>query len=408
MKSPCAIEVLNLGKKFSLGVRHQPDTLREYVHNLFWKEPRNDNWLWALKDVTFSVSPGEVVGIVGANGAGKSTLLKILTGIILPTTGQAIIRGKMASLLEIGSGFHGDLTGRENIFLSGAVLGMSHKEIKAKFDEIVAFSELEKFLDTPVKHYSSGMHMRLAFSVSSHLTADILVLDEILSVGDLSFQRKSLAKMVEITKKEERTILFVSHNLQAVQNLCHRALLLENGEIKDLGDSRKVIGEYIRAVTQKTSAVQKQISSNTKQSRQGNGQVVVTRIRASPAKSGRDLILEISYKNKTGKPLELDFVLGVNDSMSLSRVLYLSSQLLKKKVLVQPKKGKIKIKVEKLPLTPGIYIINTWLERSGVLLDWLIDAFSFTVLPGDFYQTGVIPSEGQSMTLANYKILSND
>lgn len=404
MPSYLAIEVRNLGKKFTLGVRHRPDTLRQYLHELFStdKVAVKGEEFWALKDVSFSVKAGEVVGIVGANGAGKSTLLKILTGIIPPTTGEIVIRGKVASLLEIGSGFHGDLTGRENIYLSGAVLGMTRKEIAGKFAQIVAFSELEKFIDTPIKHYSSGMHARLAFSVSSHLTADILLLDEILAVGDLSFQRKSMARMVEITKKEGRTILFVSHNLPAIQNLCHRALLLENGKVKDFGDSHEVTSEYARKITQKTQPAQTRISSQT---RQGNGKIIVTKIQVSKAICGADFILDVGYDNRSGESMELDFVFGVNDSLSLSRVLYLSNRLLGKRIVVRKGKGTLRILISHLPLPPGSYTINTWLETKGVLLDWLVDVFSFSVAPGDFYNSGVPPSEGQCAALASYKIL---
>lgn len=199
---------------------------------------------WALQDISFTVEPGEVIGIVGKNGAGKSTLLKILTGITPPTEGEAIMRGRVSSLLEVGTGFHPELTGRENIFLNGAILGMTRKEIAQKFDEIVEFSGVGKFLDTPVKHYSSGMQVRLAFSVAAHMEPDILIVDEVLAVGDAEFQKKCMGKMEEVTQKEGRTILFVSHNLAAVERLCKKSILLEGGHVKMIGNTADVIRAY--------------------------------------------------------------------------------------------------------------------------------------------------------------------
>jgi lipopolysaccharide transport system ATP-binding protein len=202
-------------------------------------------FIWALKDVSFEVKEGEVVGLIGRNGAGKSTLLKILARITRPTEGHAEIRGRVGSLLEVGTGFHPELTGRENVFMSGAVLGMRAAEIRRKFDEIVAFSEVERFLDTPLKHYSSGMQMRLAFAVAAHLEPEILLVDEVLAVGDASFQKKCLGKMGDISK-QGRTILFVSHNMVALRKLCPRAIRLEGGQVVESGDSDAVVGHYLQ------------------------------------------------------------------------------------------------------------------------------------------------------------------
>lgn len=252
------IEIKGLGKKYDIS--HQRGgyvALRDVLANVL-KRPfsflRNKakqviglekkEIFWALKDISFDVLPGEVIGIIGKNGAGKSTLLKILTGITPPTEGEAIMRGRVSSLLEVGTGFHPELTGRENIFLNGAILGMTRKEIVQKFDEIVDFSGVRKFLDTPVKHYSSGMQVRLAFSVAAHMEPDILIVDEVLAVGDAEFQKKCMGKMEEVTKKDGRTILFVSHNLDAIQNLCKKTVLLEEGRVKMFGDTNKVIAAY--------------------------------------------------------------------------------------------------------------------------------------------------------------------
>jgi lipopolysaccharide transport system ATP-binding protein len=200
---------------------------------------------WALRDVSFEVKQGEVLGIIGRNGAGKSTLLKILSRITEPDRGRVTLRGRVASLLEVGTGFHPELTGRENIFLNGAILGMKRAEIKSKFDEIVAFAEVERFLDTPVKRYSSGMYVRLAFSIAAHLEPEILVVDEVLAVGDAEFQKKSIGKMHSVATKERRTVLFVSHNLQAIQSLCDRAILLDSGAVTMQGQPRSVVTKYL-------------------------------------------------------------------------------------------------------------------------------------------------------------------
>ena len=253
------IEAKNISKKYN--ITHQKGgyvALRDVLTNIakkpftFLKQKAKivigktgKEEFWALKDINFSVKKGEAVGIIGANGAGKSTLLKILSQITPPTTGEIIMRGKVASLLEVGTGFHPELTGRENIFLNGAILGMKKKEIEKKFDEIVKFAGVKKFLDVPVKRYSSGMHVRLAFSVAAHMEPDILLVDEVLAVGDAEFQKKCLGKMDEVTKKSGRTILFVSHNMSAIQNLCKRCILLEDGKIKMIGETKDVINSYL-------------------------------------------------------------------------------------------------------------------------------------------------------------------
>jgi lipopolysaccharide transport system ATP-binding protein len=257
--SDIAIRVEGLGKRYSLrhqvrqvGLRH---VLQDAVTSL-WKPrrpalqaakapaaARED--FWALRDVSFEVKRGEVVGIIGRNGAGKSTLLKILSRITEPTTGSVEIEGRVASLLEVGTGFHPELTGRENVYLNGAILGMSRAEIRKKFDEIVDFAEVEKFLDTPVKHYSSGMYVRLAFAVAAHLEPEILIVDEVLAVGDAQFQKKCLGKMQDVSEREGRTVFFVSHNMGAVRQLCTRCLLLNHGAVQRHGETQDCINDYL-------------------------------------------------------------------------------------------------------------------------------------------------------------------
>ncbi|NES94970.1 MAG: ABC transporter ATP-binding protein [Desertifilum sp. SIO1I2] len=253
------IQIENVGKRYTLAHRKASyKTLRESISSKFrgltstaktkFHDIENNSLIedfWALKNISFEIYRGDRVGIIGRNGAGKSTLLKLLSRITEPTIGRISIKGRIASLLEVGTGFHPELTGRENIFLNGAILGMSREEIHRKFDEIVAFAEVEKFLDTPVKRYSSGMYVRLAFAVAAHLEPEILVVDEVLAVGDVEFQRKCLGKMGELSTKGERTVLFVSHSMAAIEQLCNKAILLEQGEIKKQGSTETVISSYI-------------------------------------------------------------------------------------------------------------------------------------------------------------------
>jgi lipopolysaccharide transport system ATP-binding protein len=247
------ITVENLSKEYRIGTRGASygtlrDSLVRGIRAPFSKRQskgrKGAETIWALKDVSFEVKPGEVVGIIGRNGAGKSTLLKVLSRIVEPTTGNVKLFGRVGSLLEVGTGFHPELSGRENIYLNGAILGMKRAEIEGKFDEIVAFAEIEKFIDTPVKHYSSGMYMRLAFGVAAHLEPEILIVDEVLAVGDASFQKKCLGKMNDVAQKG-RTVLFVSHNLTALQSICRRAIWLNNGEMADDGDANHVVTRYL-------------------------------------------------------------------------------------------------------------------------------------------------------------------
>jgi lipopolysaccharide transport system ATP-binding protein len=240
----------NLGKSYHRGTLQRSTLLRDHLSSMLksplsvFRRPKDETF-WALKDVSLEVREGEVLGLIGGNGAGKTTLLKILSRITKPTTGWAEIHGRVGSLLEVGTGFHPELTGRENTFLSGAILGMAKSEIKRKFDEIVAFAELEQFIDTPVKHYSSGMYVRLAFAVAAHLDPEILFVDEVLAVGDAAFQKKCLGKMGNVSR-QGRTIVFVSHNMTALQRLCTRVVWLNGGKVTDAGDPRKVIEHYLQ------------------------------------------------------------------------------------------------------------------------------------------------------------------
>lgn len=248
--SDIAVKVEGLGKKYVIGHQKSGDLRNSFgdkIKSLLGKNGTSEKEeFWALQDINFEIKKGEAVGIIGRNGAGKSTLLKILSRITEPTKGRFEINGRVSSLLEVGTGFHMELTGRENIYLNGTILGMKRREIKAKFDEIVAFSGVERFIDTPVKHYSSGMKVRLAFSVAAHLEPEILIIDEVLAVGDAEFQKKCLGKMEDVSKNEGRTVIFVSHNLGAVKSLCHRGILLDSGSMKGFSNTESAISDYLK------------------------------------------------------------------------------------------------------------------------------------------------------------------
>lgn len=255
---PPVIEVDAISKRFCLSARRRAGTLRDSITSrahewrgrLFGRPHASDSReFWALRDVSFRVTRGDIVGIIGRNGSGKSTLLKILSRVTEPTSGTAILRGRVASLLEVGTGFHPELSGRENVYLNGAILGLTRSEIRTRFDEIVSFAEVERFLDTPVKHYSSGMQVRLAFSVAAHLEPEILIVDEVLAVGDVAFQKKCIGKMGDFTRRDaNRTVLFVSHNLSLVRQLCRTAILLDQGRIVSQGPAPSVIDDYTRSL----------------------------------------------------------------------------------------------------------------------------------------------------------------
>lgn len=278
---------------------------RELVRGNYAIEGDVSEDFWALKNVSFNVQQGDRIGIVGRNGAGKSTLLKILSRITEPTTGRIILKGRVASLLEVGTGFHPELTGRENIYLNGAILGMSRAEIKRKFDEIVAFAEVERFLDTPVKRYSSGMYVRLAFAVAAHLEPEILIVDEVLAVGDAQFQKKCLGKMEEVSKNEGRTVLFVSHQMDAVEALTNKAIYLKNGTVENQGDTKKIVHQYLHDFDSSF-----ELKDYKKRSGDGKARVVKMEIqknfqKVSTVRQGEsfDVIIGIEC---TASPLKLD------------------------------------------------------------------------------------------------------
>lgn len=394
--SEISIKVDRLGKKYELGESLRHDTLRDAVldfsRKIFnrkrRKSPENRS-IYALKDVTFDVGKGEVIGIVGRNGAGKSTLLKILSQITEPTEGTAEITGRIGSLLEVGTGFHPELTGRENIFLNGSILGMSKREIESKFDAIVAFAEVEKFIDTPVKRYSSGMYVRLAFAVAAHLEPEILLVDEVLAVGDAAFQKKCLGKMSEVAG-EGRTILFVSHNMAAVLSLCQRAILLEGGRVAYQGTAQDVVKRYFQSVM---SA--EQIPLRERRDREGDGSVRMVSVRLENAGSEKTirstsrLKVTIEYESDS-QVLHPRFLVGIYD-LTNRGVFLLNSEATGGIPEVLPPKGTVTCVTDPINLTAGRCYINLALYKSAVMADYVQYAGFFDVEVDDIYGTGKIP-----------------
>ena len=355
---------------------------------------------WALRDIDFEVARGETFGIIGHNGAGKSTLLKILSRVTPPTAGRVHLRGRVGALLEVGTGFHAELTGRENIFLNGAILGMSRQEIARKFDEIVSFAEVERFVDTPVKRYSSGMYLRLAFSVAAHLEPEILIVDEVLSVGDLAFQEKCLGRM-ETVAGEGRTVLFVSHNLTAVSKLCNRAMLLDHGTKIVEGDTRKVVDVYTSRVGPDNAT---ELANRT--DRHGSGRLRFIQVEfdapSGQPTTGEDLDVVLRYETADERPLpRANFAIAVSTLLG-QLMLHLQSAMSGDMLEDLPSRGEVRCRIPRLPLPAGRYAMNIWADAGGEMLDWVQRACELTVSEGDFYGSGRRPSEGHPAVFVDH------
>jgi len=402
---PPVIRIENLSKSYRIrhgAARSEYRTLRETITSLAAAPLRRLRGLgngrvedfWALKDVNLEVQQGEVLGIIGRNGAGKSTLLKILSRITPPTTGKVTIRGRVGSLLEVGTGFHPELTGRENIYLNGSILGMTRREIQRKFDEIVDFSGVEKFLDTPVKRYSSGMYVRLAFAVAAHLEPEILVVDEVLAVGDMEFQKKCLGKMHDVAQGG-RTILFVSHNMATVESLCSRCALLSSGRLELDGDVEDVISAYLGSGT---PSAEDGVSLVPHAGRPARMRPIMQHAfvldgkgnRTSAVAPGEPISIYVTYslphpidhavlgvvvKTLRGAP-----ILGVNNRF-IPGFLFCDS----------PLQGVIACHFSSLPLIPGSYLLDLWLGDSVGDLDHIAEAVSIEILPRDVFGSGKLP-----------------
>lgn len=369
------------------------------------REAKGGEYAWALKNINFEVEQGEVLGIVGKNGAGKSTLLKILSRVTQPTTGSVKVKGRIASLLEVGTGFHPELTGRENIFLNGAILGMSKAEVRSKFDEIVNFSGVERYIDTPVKRYSSGMYVRLAFAVAAHLEPEILVVDEVLAVGDAEFQKKCLGKMQDVAG-QGRTVLFVSHNMAAVKNLCTKGIFLQQGKVIGKGTSEEIVSQYLQSNLK--SSIQ-DLASRT--DRTGSGLLKFTNIKFKNRKnelvneviSGDFVQIILDYElKKELKPENIILAISVYDEYQ-EVVTSLISDELGIKLAEIKEKGEIIFEIPRLTLRGGRYFLRLFASYKDTsesnFLDNIYNAYVLDVLPGDFWSSGKINRPGSHMLM---------
>ena len=409
------IQVENLWKEYRLGaITHQTLSrdLQSWWARVCGKEDPNSpvgaaalqrregERFWALREVSFEVKKGDILGIIGRNGAGKSTLLKILSQVTAPTKGEVRYRGRIASLLEVGTGLHPELTGRENIFLNGAILGMSKVDIRTKLDEIIAFAEVEKFIDTPVKRYSSGMYVRLAFAVAAHLEPEILVVDEVLAVGDMGFQKKCMGKMEDVGK-EGRTVLFVSHNMAAVENLCSRAVLLEQGRIRFAGTQTAAISEYQRNLVGGT------VSFKNRTDRRGTGEVQVVAIDFRDVKGhtidtvacGQDLDILLHFETSPGfcgnqviASLMVKTMLDVPVFLHHNRMTGTTFTEL-------PKQGAFVCRIRNTPLTPSTYKIGYSIIMGNEYLDAISEAAELNIIAGDFFSSGEVPPSSHGICL---------
>jgi lipopolysaccharide transport system ATP-binding protein len=416
--SETILKIENISKQYRLGLVGKgtlDDDLKRWWYKIRGKEDPflkigevndrstvgNSDYVWALKDINIEVKRGEVLGIIGKNGAGKSTLLKILSKVTGPTTGSIKSRGRIASLLEVGTGFHGEMTGRENIYLNGAILGMTKIEINSKIDEIIEFSGCERYIDTPVKRYSSGMTVRLAFAVAAFLEPDILVIDEVLAVGDAEFQKKAIGKMKDISQTDGRTVIVVSHNMASIQNLCTRAIVLKNGKISFIGEVNDSISEYLR----EDRYIKDGLNTND---RKGNGVVNIKKVSVfgktnlSKPQTSMPFSIKFELENRSNVlNTDLRFDLRIDDEMG-QRIVWLSNKLLHidsnnivKEVLFE---------VAKLSLNKGVYNVTTYITVNNDIADWIQNAFSFEVVEGDFYNSGNLVPMDQSKVLVDFNV----
>jgi lipopolysaccharide transport system ATP-binding protein len=397
------ISVENLSKSYRLGVigsgTFKDDFKRWWARTRGLPDPlaiigqsdhqnRSGEIVWALQDVSFQVKEGEALGIIGRNGAGKSTLLKILSRVTAPTKGEVKIKGRIASLLEVGTGFHPELTGRENIYMNGAILGMTKPEIRKKFDEIVDFAGVEKYINTPVKRYSSGMYVRLAFAVAAHLDPEILIVDEVLAVGDAEFQKKCLGKMDEVTKGG-RTVLFVSHNMASIINLCNKCISLQSGFVDNYGSPEQVINKYLRSDNNREKP---EIIFTEKTIRKGFGYVKFNSLRIHNCEGdlqrqfniGEDIIFDISVSSSSsviGKKIKFAMEIKSSDGLKICNIVDLDSNF---QIIDTRQHEVISIRFNDIRFYPGVYYISLWAGSitSTDVYDYLEDCLSFEIIGG--------------------------
>ncbi|MBI1730907.1 ABC transporter ATP-binding protein [Candidatus Acetothermia bacterium] len=417
-----AVIVEGVSKRYRIGLEDEIHTnLSEYLFNFIKRPIKNFSKLrkltrfsnddegldviWALKNIDLTVFTGEVLGIIGRNGSGKSTLLKLLSKISIPTTGRITTIGKISSLLEVGTGFHPELTGRENVYLNGTILGMRKSEIDMKFDQIVEFSEISKFIDTPSKRYSSGMKVRLAFAVAAFLEPEILIIDEVLAVGDAAFQQKCLGTMNQASQRG-RTILFVSHNLSAVSALCTRAIWLDQGEIRAEGTPDNTIALYLRDVQKDSSA-----SLRDREDREGNGKMRIVELRVENEEgallenisSGIDMSFVMRYESDAELPLR-GVKAGIRFFDSFGNLKFMCRSDITRETFqsIPNRSGSVVCKISQFPLPPGEYYLTIFLKVGGEWADLIDHAAKISVVSGDFFGTGRIPPEEKGGVYVNH------
>lgn len=413
--SGLAIQVRGLSKQYRLGTRERYSTLREALVRTAWKPFRHARswwtgqnnagapaWFWALRDVHLDVRQGEVLGIIGRNGAGKSTFLKVLAGITEPTEGYADIHGRVGCLLEVGTGFHMELSGRENIFMNGALLGLSRHEIRRRFDEIVAFAETEAFIDTPVKHYSSGMYMRLAFAVAAHLDPEILIVDEVLAVGDVQFQKKCLGKMQDVSRSGGRTVLFVSHNMGAIQRLCSRCVLFENGRLVASGGASEIVAAYLSKDSCETLPLEWIDVSRVARVGTGEARFTAAWYSGMDARSGFKPYphgpLELRLAISSDSPRTINSLAVTLHDMSGTRLVNVDTVLIDRTIHLRAGRNIVGLRIAALHLNPGLYRVALWLAnpRSACstrgVYDYVESALDLEVVPRDSQRTSLSPN----------------
>jgi lipopolysaccharide transport system ATP-binding protein len=393
-------------KRWWYGIRGKEDPLLTVGESNDRTRKGESDYVWALKDINFEIQQGDTVGIIGRNGAGKSTLLKLLSKVTAPTTGNIKVKGRIASLLEVGTGFHGELTGRENIYLNGAIMGMRKHEITRRLDEIVDFAGVERYLDTPVKRYSSGMYVRLGFAVAAHLDNEILIVDEVLAVGDAEFQKKCLGKMGDVAKGEGRTVLFVSHNMAAVKSLCHKGIYLKNGKIKAHDNILNILSCY-----QADFSYEQSIKIQDRKDRIGSGIFQFSEViffnnnfeKQDVYYSDEELIIGLKYRIINNTPLKnVNIGVAINNSYDL-QITNLSNESSNGNFELLPDNRLIICRIKKLQLVSGIYSLNLFCKVNNEISDWIINTCQLKVEKSDYYGTGHNQDVEQSLFLLDYE-----
>ena len=425
MHSSLAVEATNLSKKYRLGAIGM-SSLREDLSRWWGRNMKssttekntktagidesrmiNDSEFWALHDLNFKIQKGEVIGLVGANGSGKSTLLKILSRITEPTEGEVRIRGKVASLLEVGTGFHPELTGRENIYINGAILGMSRREVNAQLDQIIEFAGVSDFIDTPIKRYSSGMTVRLGFAVAVHLNSEILIVDEVLAVGDANFQKSCIKKMSQIAENEGRTVIFVSHNMAMIENLCIRTILLDNGKLKKEGETSQVIFNYLESTHKSSGKISENVRGGTGSMRFIDYKLLDNDGRKLEIiKAGISFSLQLKFEvNQNYKPIDPLIILKLKSSTDIP--LFVQHNLLHNYHLKNlSKENCIECSLKEFPFPAGLYYLDLRIIDNGTLLDEIENVTEINVEQTDYFESGEIPDARYGLMLirADWKL----